>query len=619
MSHPVSSSNPAIFRAAEVDQFRANYWEKRFNLRHPSPHPAIAVLDVEYNELAKAWRRLEELLPLPDQVLFEKRPQTSKDVQVLVRDLQAVWASSPQQQLFSHSMTLCDVFLATLDSHTVPLNVLPSHDWDSTLFYSTLQCIIRASSGYPRIMNGVMKALAKVNQSICLPEQSEPLQLTGDSMPSVANFYAHVFFLLGELMDWYARRFKCRLLQSLHEDVYLDFSYLISTIQNNARGFMHAFVDAGDLSDSDHEMTDAIMQHTGLYLWEEARLSQIGRRDSDRRFAAQNAWTRLLIWEIQRSAERRSKLRERRNLLLLQMFNAASQRSQSVADQSRTTVCLTAAPAQGLLVATTTAEKQKHKYSRVELQSASAHLQAHFDNDDQLAGYNPSLELTMENNVVESLRQWATDTYSQILAIGGLPDTSSASPAALISACYANLARDAKTPIIAHFCSLPPTAKDGMTLFQQGLIALVYSLIRQLLEYLPPVLNGTSTHTIKAEKFTLLDGTLASWKEVLSLIDILLYYSPPFLLCIVDGLDRLHDVSTDDYIRSLVRVFVSHTRGPSESTPTRESVLLKILFTVSGPIESLVKTFSESPLPLSESSGTTPNTPLCSDVEITDA
>jgi hypothetical protein len=227
--------------------------------------------------------------------------------------------------------------------------------------------------------------------------------------------------------------------------------------------------------------------------------------------------------------------------------------------------------------------------------------------------------VTLENGAIEALQQWATDAYSQILAIGGSPNSTISNPAH-ISACYANLALDAKLPVITHFCSRPQTARNGLTLFQQGLIALVYSLIRQLIEHLPPVANGTSDRTIKSEQFAVLDGTFASWKEVLSLIDTLLSFAPPLLICIVDGLDKLQHPSTDGYIRSLVRLFVSHTRKPPDSEAGRQDVLLKALFTVSGTPDSLVETLSENPLTLSESNSiiamTSSDTPLCNDIEI---
>ncbi|KAL4927695.1 uncharacterized protein BDV17DRAFT_122687 [Aspergillus undulatus] len=499
---------------------------------------------------------------------------------------------------------------------------LPSHQYYSALLYGTLQSIIKASSGYPRVMNGVMKALVKVNRSIYVSEFNEPLQLTNESTSSIAQFYSHFFFFLAELIDWYARRFKCRLLQSHHEDVYHNLRNLVATIWNTAKGFMHDFVDTEDPYDSDGDRNGMLIQHADLYLWENARLSQIGRQKTDRRFAAENALMRLLIWEIQLSAAERSKLRDERGLLLSQMSDAASRQLRPDGEQKSAIVCLTTAPGQDLLIPATPSEKHKHKYNRVELQAASAHLQEYFDHNGQRGSHDPGTDIVVGANVIETLKQWATDTYSQILAIGSFPNASGTpyftSHAGQISACYANLAQDTKSPIITFFCSPQQTTKEGMTAFQAGLIALVYSLIRQLLEYLPPVLNGSSTHTVKAENFTLLDGTLASWKEVLSLIDTLLYYAPPLLMCVIDGLDKLSDPSTDEYIRSLVRIFVCHTRNPEDSSPGRQSVLLKILFTVDGELDVLFQTLTENPLTLSESNAierTAPNTPLVSDVE----
>ncbi|KAI9375342.1 hypothetical protein BJX61DRAFT_549656 [Aspergillus egyptiacus] len=587
-------------QAVEDSQFPVAYWKRRFEVRHLSPDPVLATLDTEYNELVKAWKRLQELVPLRDQVVFQERPQTSQDVQRLVRDIQSGWASTTQRLRYSLPMTLCDTFSATLDAHTALLTALPNQQFYSSLFYSVLQSIIKACANYPRVIEGVMRALVRVNQSIC--PAGETLQLKRDSMPSTAKFYSVTFFFLGELIDWYARRFKCRLLNSSFEDVYLDFCGLVSTIERIASEFMPGSASIADSNHSDCR-GGHITQHSDQLLWEMARLSQLGQRQADRRSAAENAITRLLIWDIQRDAEHRSRLMDSRGALLSQMLQAACQRLQPVRQESKGVVCLTTAPGQDLLLSPSPAEAPRHKYSRVELQLASAKLEDYFDDDGQVVEHKPDSDVIVEEGIISSLKQWATDTYSQILAIGDSNNTSGHAPVTVISACYANLAREARVPLIAHFCYLPSTAVNGMTVFQQGLIALVYSLIRQLIELLPPVANGTSTRTINPEHITSLDGTLASWKEVLSLIDSLLYFAPPLLMCIVDGLDKLQDPSTDEYIRSLIRIFVCHTRNPSDATPGQQRVLLKGLFTVSRRADWLVETMSENPLTLSESNG----------------
>jgi len=141
-----------------------------------------------------------------------------------------------------------------------------------------------------------------------------------------------------------------------------------------------------------------------------------------------------------------------------------------------------------------------------------------------------------------------------------------------------------------------------MTLQEQGLIALTYSVIRQLIDWLPPVVDSDAVLDLSAERFRQLDGTLTSWKAALSLVDTLLQSAPPLLVFIIDGLDTIHDTSTDGAIRELVRVLLTHTRrqpqgGLNGQGPT---LLLKVLFTVIGRPSALVETMSEHQLVLSD-------------------
>jgi hypothetical protein len=475
-------------------------------------------------------------------------------------------------------------------------------------------------------MEGVIRALVKVNQSICLPSGSEQVSFTNESVAPIARFYSLTFFFLGELMDWYVRRSKCRLLQSLHQDVYLNFRYLIWGIRSSAIQIIGGLIDGMDLDDPKYEKKRKIMQSSDLYLWEETRLSQVGKQRYERRFAAQTAMTRQIIWEIQNDAAERLKMRSESQLLLLKMLDLTSQRLHSVTQQNSGIACLTTTVAQDIgmqgsdlgtdlpseLTLITSQETSrfkwssgpKHKYTRVELQLASKHLQDFFRTEDQVTYLDSDVDVIAEDTVLESLQEWATSVHSQVLAVGGSPSTAFPSPVALISACYTTFARKARLPVISHFCALPTEERSGMTLFEQGLISLAYSLIRQLIDYLPPVLEGHAACNLNTERFSPLNGTMTSWKEVLSLIDILLYLGPPVLVCVIDGLDVLEDPSTDEQIRSLVRTLLTHTRHQAVQLADgsgSQDVLLKVLFTVAGRPNTLVETLSENHLTLSES------------------
>lgn len=252
----------------------------------------------------------------------------------------------------------------------------------------------------------------------------------------------------------------------------------------------------------------------------------------------------------------------------------------------------------------------KRRLARLELQSASKHLQAFFDSDDQIADLPE--EVLAEGSVVASLQKWARNPRSQALAVGGSQKTTAPSPVAFISACYSVFARRSQLPVISHFCALPTHRLQGVTPHQQGLIALTYSLIRQLIDSLPSVVDSDALLDLSAERFRMLDGTMSSWKPALALVDTLLHFLPPLLLLIIDGVDTIHDPSTDTELRELIRVLLTHTRHQPQSASsggTGPMFLFKVLFTVAGRPSALVETMSENQLVLTDASQTDELTP----------
>lgn len=244
----------------------------------------------------------------------------------------------------------------------------------------------------------------------------------------------------------------------------------------------------------------------------------------------------------------------------------------------------------------------KRRLARLELQSESKHLQPFFDCDDQIANLDPDAKVITEGGVIKSLQKWITSPRSQALAVGGPQSTELLSPVSMISASYALFAREARLPTLSHFCKLPTKEVPGQTQHQQGLISLTYSLIRQMIDTLPTVVDSDALLDLTAERFRPIDGTLASWTSALSLVDTLLHFAPPLLVCIIDGIDIIHDESTDVALRELIRVLLTHTRHqpPSGDSPG-PTFLFKVLFTVAGRPSALVETMSENELVLSES------------------
>ncbi|KAJ5133498.1 hypothetical protein N7448_001474 [Penicillium atrosanguineum] len=565
-----------------------------------SSNPAIADLDIEHTELAQTWRSFVRHLIPEDTVEWVERPQTSQDVQALVRNLQSLWASQPRHRVFRFASSLCDRFIPTVETHATLLATLADSDsYHGPLFYGALQSVLKASANYPRVMEGLLTTLLNIHSALA------PLadRVSSVSVESIAKLYALVFFLLTEFMDWYVRRFTCQLLPSHSQDPYTEFNHLVSCIQRQAK----AVESSSDSMDVDEDSDAA---YSPRALWEDSQLSQVGRQGTERRIAAQNTITRRLIWEIQQDAEERTRIRETRDQLLVQMVEAVSQQLRPVSEQSSGIVCLTTAAPDLVTSSFEWSRGSKRRLARLELQSASKHLQAFFDSDDQIADLPK--EVLAETSVITSLQKWARNPRSQALAVGGSQETTAPSPVALISACYSVFARRSQLPVISHFCALPAHGIQGVTPHQQGLIALTYSLIRQLIDSLPSVVDSDALLDLSAERFRMLDGTMSSWKPALALVDTLLHFLPPLLLLIIDGVDTIHDSSTDTELRDLIRVLLTHTRHQPQSASsggTGPMFLFKVLFTVAGRPSALVETMSENQLVLTDASQTDELTP----------
>ncbi|KAJ5673769.1 hypothetical protein N7462_009208 [Penicillium macrosclerotiorum] len=608
-------------------------WERCFDRKPISANPILADLDIEHNELAQTCKSFVRRLLLEDRVDMGEQPPSPADVLALVRQLQTGWVSRPRRRQFANTITLAGRFLPTVQTHAALMAVLPDSDlFHAPLFYSVLQIVLKASSNYPHVIECLLTALLDIHRALDLPE--EPLS-SAHLLP-VAQIYALIFFFLTEFMDWYVRRSTCALLNCHSQDAYAEFYYLVRCIQRQAR----ALAGPADAMDLDLDLdTKCDSAYSPRALWEESQLSQVGRQGAERRIAAQNTITRRLIWEIQQDAEERARIREQRDQLLAQMLTAVSEHLTPIAEQSSGIVCLTtAAPDLGMepptpllypcaigeaatetnLPPVTTqfewSRGSKRRLARLELQNASKHLQVFFDSDDQVADFAPDVRVAAEGTLITSLQNWMTNPRSHALAVGGPQNPLFPNSVALISACYASIARRTRLPVVAHFCALSTEGVLGLGLtpHQRGLIALTYSLIRQLIDSLPTVVDSDALLDLSAERFLQLDGSMYSWKAALALVDTLLHFVPPLLVCVIDGIDTIQDASTDVALRELIRVLLTHTRHqpqPMDLDSPGPTFLFKVLFTVAGRPSALVETMSENQVIMSESTAANESTP----------
>ncbi|WDK13234.1 phytanoyl- dioxygenase family protein [Colletotrichum graminicola] len=178
--------------------------------------------------------------------------------------------------------------------------------------------------------------------------------------------------------------------------------------------------------------------------------------------------------------------------------------------------------------------------------------------------------------ILKNISEWAKAPAPNLLWLDGEPMQCDDfdNPITMVAAKVISLAEQSQTPVISQFCELRRGQKlrfGNDSKEEQSLIGLVYSLIRQLVELLPPVFEASSDFS--AEKFNSLDGTIQRWHTALSVLTNLTNSMPGPVFCIIDGLHWLKDRSTDNCLLEFVRVLRGGRLKVLLSTTGRSVVL----------------------------------------------
>lgn len=86
--------------------------------------------------------------------------------------------------------------------------------------------------------------------------------------------------------------------------------------------------------------------------------------------------------------------------------------------------------------------------------------------------------------------------------------------------------------VISYFCEIPRTIRGNHTPEEEGAISLLYALLRQLVETLPPRLE--TTVDLSDSRFAKLDGSMNTWTEAIELLRDLLSALSGIVFCVVD-------------------------------------------------------------------------------------
>ena len=235
-------------------------------------------------------------------------------------------------------------------------------------------------------------------------------------------------------------------------------------------------------------------------------------------------------------------------------------------------------------------QQQQHQPSRLEdittlppstklLQASNLHLDPFIlDNSHPTTLFNKAHLRVVDTSVLPKLHTWMTDKSTpQTLWItspyepGGVAVPGSRAAAmATVAAAW-----QAETAIISSFCKRPhyDQLRPGLSIEQVGLLSLVYSFIRQLLQF-NRADDYAKENEIQDEDFDALNGEVSSWNTSLEILTALLRHTPVVTFCVIDGLN--------DYERGDGAVWCKQLLSVLKERQQQAGVLFNILFATAG-------------------------------------
>ncbi|KAL9594655.1 MAG: hypothetical protein Q9219_006916 [cf. Caloplaca sp. 3 TL-2023] len=577
-------------------------WRKHFEPWPVSDEPEIAKLDVESNELAKAWALLRERLPSDQRVRFAERPQDIEDVLDLVRRMENDWQVEKQKGVSGRTKAFFRRMCSRLGSHSNMLNILPSSSHYASIFCGTLQTLIQASMNYEKIAEGLSRALEEITEAVDACVKDCMVYRTQAMQHNIANLYAHIFFFLRNAIDWYLKKSIKRALSSLREDFYDRFEDEISNIKRISLAMGR---EAQHGSHSELRYSRIILEET-----------VIGLQDVKREIAERN-------YREERAAEQRAREREAARILEMEKLKRLDDLHRFIGASAKDLLLPLASaflsdrskqPESGHILSdfgSLSADQTLTEYNNADnLQYDSRHLEDSIIHGQTRLPFDSSSGLLFDWHVVAALQEWTKSKSSQILNVVGSSQAEELSATAPIASYCIDLAGRSGIPVISYFCELPrrrtPLA-EGMTPEMAALISLIYALIRQLVDLLPYATTNRRDQ-LSRESFERLNGSCESVDDALKVLGQLLDQSPPISLCIIDGLELLDDRSTQRHLALLLNILRGNKKI-ERAKVAEPAPMLKVLFTTSGRSRCLLDGLSRSELVFAENSSATRRIP----------
>lgn len=199
--------------------------------------------------------------------------------------------------------------------------------------------------------------------------------------------------------------------------------------------------------------------------------------------------------------------------------------------------------------------------SRYELLRMAKALEFHIEDNRQDSMQSAAIGCEMEipHEVMFEFQKWIQMPRSKVLWTQGLPSPAYTSAISLLARQVCDIGLNLSIPCISVFLKRKSSSidqtKDHEAHRKAACIALLYSLVSQLIQLLPHHFDADPNGGLGIDQFKSLDGSLKSANTALQMIDNLFDNATPVLMCVIDGIEWAESPATLPYLGVLLKIF----------------------------------------------------------------
>ncbi|KAM3069025.1 hypothetical protein ACMFMG_004202 [Clarireedia jacksonii] len=190
-----------------------------------------AKLDREMHELANAWDELRYVMSSGDEPRLTKCSGRLDDVLKLVTEADNNWRSHKNAGKFGKVKMAYRKICSNLNAHSEMLTILPASSEYVSIFYGTLQTLIKASMNYEKIAQGLTQAVYDINTIAARCLAMRRLYPAAEMGIFIVRLYSRIFKFLKDAMGWYQKKSTARARLSFSENFYDEFETQILKIR----------------------------------------------------------------------------------------------------------------------------------------------------------------------------------------------------------------------------------------------------------------------------------------------------------------------------------------------------------------------------------------------------